>query len=45
LPNEFKLVNLELERSEHCKEVLDSALKERLGEDFLRELSPAEVFE
>ena len=45
LPKEFKLVNLELERSEPCKEVLDSTLQERLGEDFFRELTPAEIVE
>jgi hypothetical protein len=45
MPEEFKLVNLELERSEPCKDVLDSSLMESLGEDFFSELSPQEIVE
>lgn len=34
LPTEFKLVNIELERSEPCHSVLDTTLNETIGEEF-----------
>lgn len=45
LPKEFNLVNLALERSEPFKEILNSTLKERLGEDYFTELTSNEIFD
>lgn len=45
LPTEFKLVNLQLERSEPFKEILNSTLKERLGDDYFTELTSNEIFD
>jgi len=45
LPVEFKLVNLAMERTEPCAELLQSSLDESLGKDFFAELTHDEVVE
>ena len=39
LPVDFKLVNLELQRSEPCADILNETIKSRLGEDLMNELT------
>ena len=38
-------MNLELERTEPCHEILDSTLKQSLGEDYFSELTKEELVE
>ena len=41
--NMFKLINLDLQKTEPCKDILNSELLQSLGDDFLTEFSPEEV--
>ena len=45
LPVPFKLVNLEMERTEPFKELLQVELENKLSKDFFEELKPNEVVE
>ena len=42
-PVDFKLVNLELQRSEPFTEILNETIKSRLGEDLMNELTQEEL--